>query len=56
MTIENRIIFEAINKETGAVISRDAIMTLDTARPDSIDDIGLTAAINNNSFNKRPIK
>jgi transposase-like protein/translation initiation factor 1 (eIF-1/SUI1) len=44
MTIETRIIFEAINKETGAVIARDAIMTLDITRPDSIDDIGLTAA------------
>ncbi len=44
MTIETRIIFEAINKETGAVIARDAIITLDITRPDSIDDIGLTAA------------
>ncbi len=44
MTIETRIIFEAINKETGEVISRDELMTLNISRPASIDDIGLNAA------------
>lgn len=42
MTLETRIMFEVINKETGDVVSRDELLSLDVNRPATIDDIGLT--------------
>ena len=42
MPLETRIMFEVINKETGDVVSRDELLSLDVNRPETIDDIGLT--------------
>jgi transposase-like protein len=43
MTLKTRVIFEVINTETGEIISRDELLTLDVERPSTIDDIGLNA-------------
>jgi hypothetical protein len=43
MTLKTRVIFEVINTETGEIMSRDELLTLDIERPSTIDDIGLNA-------------
>jgi len=43
MTLKTRVIFEVINTETGEIISRDELITLDIERPSTIDDLGLNA-------------
>jgi len=45
MKLKSRVMFEVVNVENGQVVSREEIISVDVSRPETIDQIGLETAL-----------